>query len=66
MVTNVVDLSRLRRPAKCKGSNKIATAECWNRIYEVIKEMPDGPLRREALEFWNQKATIILYSPHQN
>lgn len=56
MGSNVVELKRTKE----KADNE--TAECWHRIYLIMRQIPDEALKEEALSFWRQKTPTVLRS----
>jgi hypothetical protein len=52
---NILEFKRKR-----ESDNK--TAECWHRIYLIMRQIPDDQFREESLSFWRQKVPIVLGS----
>lgn len=56
MRSNVVELKRKQDAVENQ------TADCWHRIYLIMRQIQDEALREEALSFWRQKAPTVLRS----
>lgn len=35
--------------------------DCWQRLREVIQDIPDESIKQEAIEFWNDRVPRVLH-----